>query len=177
MTKKLKALILAAGLGTRLKPYTNSVPKCLIKVGCKPLLSFWLDNLYELGCDSVLVNTHYKSNQVEKFISGLNYKKMEIKTTYEEKLLGTAGTLIKNINYFDQNEMILMHADNFSLVNLNDLFKAHKNRNRETLLTMLTFNTNNPSSCGVVCKNDKDIMLSFHEKVSNPPSNCAKGAI
>ena len=65
MKRKYRALILAAGLGTRLKPYTNYVPKCLIEIGHKPLLSHWLDKLSESGCDSVLVNTHYKSQQVE----------------------------------------------------------------------------------------------------------------
>lgn len=177
MTNKFKALILAAGYGTRLKPYTNKIPKCLIKIGSKPLLSYWLDSLDRIRCNCVLVNTHYKSEDVLKFISGLQYKNMKIKTTYEKNLLGTAGTLIKNIDNFEEDEIILMHADNFSFVNLEDLLNAHKNRNKDTLLTMLTFNSNNPSSCGIVCKNKEGIMTSFHEKIANPPGNCANGAI
>ena len=177
MKRKYRALILAAGLGTRLKPYTNYVPKCLIEIGDKPLLSHWLDKLSESGCDSVLVNTHYKSQQVESYISSLNYEKMVIKTIFEKNLLGTARTLIKNLDFFNKYEIILMHSDNFSSVNLKDLIKAHEKRNKETLLTMLTFNSNNPQSCGIVCNNDKGIMVSFHEKVSDPPGNCANGAI
>ena len=177
MKRKYRALVLAAGLGTRLKPYTNYVPKCLIEIGKKPVISYWLDKLSELGCDSVLVNTHYKSGQVQNYISSLNYENMFIKTTYEKNLLGTARTLVKNIDFFNNYEIILMHADNFSLVNLKDLLKAHENRNKKTLLTMLTFNSKKPSACGIVCKDDQGIMRSFHEKVSDPPGNCANGAI
>ena len=177
MKRKYRALILAAGLGTRLKPYTDYLPKCLMEIGGKPLISHWLDRLSDLECESVLVNTHYKAEQVQNYISSLNYKKMFIKTTYEKKLLGTARTLINNIDFFNNFEIILMHADNFSFVNLKDLLQAHENRNKDALLTMLTFNSKNPSSCGIVCKNDKGLMTSFHEKVADPPSNCANGAI
>ena len=177
MNNNLKALILAAGFGKRLKPYTNKIPKCLTKIGSEPILGYWLDNLNKLGCESVLVNTHYKSKKVIDFISSLEFKKMKINTTYEKNLLGTAGTLLANLNYFANSEIILMHADNFSFVNLKNLVKAHKYRSKGTLLTMLTFNTNNPSSCGIICKDDYGVMTSFHEKVNDPPGNCANGAI
>ena len=177
MSKKFKALILAAGYGTRLKPYTDDLPKCLMKVGGKPILGFWLDHLDKIGCEEVLVNTHYLSEKVEEYINSLHYENMKITTTFEQKLLGTAKTLIKNIDFFENQDALLMHSDNFSFVNLKSVLKAHQMREKNTLLTMLTFTSKKPSSCGVIVSNSRGVMTSFYEKVRNPPSTCANGAI
>ncbi len=55
----MRALLLAAGLGTRLRPITDKIPKCLVPIQGKPLLEIWLDKLYEAGVQEFLVNTHY----------------------------------------------------------------------------------------------------------------------
>ena len=67
MYRKFKALLLAAGLGTRLKPYTNHHPKCLVDIGGKPLLEHWLKNLEDSYCEEVLINTHYLFKKVSIF--------------------------------------------------------------------------------------------------------------
>ena len=59
MTQPFRALLLAAGLGTRLRPITLDTPKCLVPIGGEPLLGRWLRTLEIAGCDSVLINTHY----------------------------------------------------------------------------------------------------------------------
>ena len=64
MNIEYRVLLLAAGLGTRLKPHTNSKPKCLMNIGGKPLLEYWLENLEKSYCKEVLINTHYLSEQV-----------------------------------------------------------------------------------------------------------------
>ena len=102
---------------------------------------------------------------------------MFIHITHEEKLLGTAKTLIDNRNFFENKEVLLMHADNYSSVNLSELIKAHVNRSEYTLATMLTFNTENPQNAGVVIKDEFNILKNFYEKVKNPPSNIANAAI
>jgi|SaaInlStandDraft_4_1057021.scaffolds.fasta_scaffold07537_3 mannose-1-phosphate guanylyltransferase len=66
----MKALLLAAGLGTRLKPITNTIPKCLVPINGKPLL----ENLSAIGIDEFLINTFYLSEQVEKFVNSSKYK-------------------------------------------------------------------------------------------------------
>ena len=68
MTKSFRALLLAAGLGTRLRPITLRTPKCLVPIGGKPLLGRWLRTLELAGCDSVLINTHYLAEEVEAFL-------------------------------------------------------------------------------------------------------------
>ena len=174
---KFKALILSAGLGTRLRPITNSIPKCLVKIGEKPLLKYWLDHLANIGCEAVLINTHHHANILKSYIATLNYENMKIHTTYEKYLLGTAKSLIFNYEFFKNGNTLFMHSDNFSKVNLEELILTHQSRVKGTILSMLTFNSNNPSSCGIVGKNSDGVMTSFYEKISNPPSNCANGAI
>ena len=68
MSRPLRALLLAAGLGTRLRPITLQTPKCLVPVAGEPLLGRWLQQLEAAGCEAVLINTHYLADQVEAFL-------------------------------------------------------------------------------------------------------------
>ena len=174
--KKLKAILLSAGIGSRLMPLTKNKPKCLMKIGNKPLLGIWLDKLKDLGCSEILINTHYLSEQVNEFLRLYKSHSMTIKVVHEEVLMGTAGTLLNNKNFIEDNTL-LIHADNFTSSNLKGLIKAHNNKNKTCLITMLTFKTNKPSSCGIVLVNSKGIVEEFHEKVKNPPTNLANGAV
>ena len=107
----MKAILLCAGKGTRLRPFTEATPKCLMPIKNKPLLGYWLDDLDIAGVDSFLINTHHLRDQVEKYIFSHRLK-TKITTVYENKLLGTAGTLIKNIKFYDNEDGLLIHADN-----------------------------------------------------------------
>ena len=64
----MKALLLSAGYGTRLRPLTYSLPKCLVNIGGKPLLGHWIDKLECLGCEEAIINTHYLSEQVKNYL-------------------------------------------------------------------------------------------------------------
>ena len=177
MTKTIKSLLLAAGLGTRLRPLTYKIPKCLVEINNKPLLEDWIDKLESINTESVLINTHHLADKVLDFLNNQRYRKINIHNVYEEKLLGTAGTLIANHQFFLNSTGILIHADNFSTFNLFDLIKAHKERPKNCLLTMLTFKTNTPESCGILEINKQNIVDGFYEKIKNPPGNIANGAI
>ena len=80
-----------------------------------------------------------KNNYFVKFIKKNKFKK-NIKSVYEPKLLGTAGTLIKNLDFFSLKDGLIMHADNYCKFNLKNFYKSHLNRPRNVLMTMLTFN-------------------------------------
>ena len=175
--RNLRALLLAAGFGTRLKPITNNLPKCLVEISGKPLLGRWILQLEALGCDSILLNTHYLSNLVMNYLNSFPKNRLKINTSYEEKLKGTAGTLFDNIDFFEGYTGILLHADNVTNFDLRNLLKAHENRPKQCLLTMLTFNCDKPKNAGIIEKDSNDILVAFHEKVENPPSNCANAAI
>ena len=94
----MRALLLAAGLGTRLKPITNNIPKCLVPIGGKPLLQIWLEKLEKAGVKKFLINTHYLHEQVESFIFKSRFKN-SVELYWEKKLKGTAGTLFNNIDF------------------------------------------------------------------------------
>lgn len=172
----MNAILLAAGFGTRLRPITNIIPKCLVPIKGKPLIQIWLEKLESAPIGSILINTHYLSQQVESFV---NYRQLKIQTNtvFEPKLLGTAGTLLKNLHFFEGEDGMLIHADNYCLADLTKFIYSHKNRPKGCLMTMMIFYSYNPSDCGIVELDEYGVVIAFHEKVSNPPSNLANGAI
>ncbi len=172
----MKAILLAAGLGTRLRPLTKSIPKCLVPIKGRPLLEIWLESLVKFGISDILINTHYLSEKVETFIINSKFNENCI-ISFEEKLLGTAGTLINNLKFIGNDECMLIHADNYCLLNINDFMKAHIMRPSHCLMTMLTFRTDDPSSCGIVELDEKNVVTRFHEKEKDPPCNLANAAI
>ena len=124
-----------------------------------------------------MINTHYLASKVKSYINSLDVENMEIIISYEETLLGTAGTLMENINFFDKDIGLIIHADNYTQLNINDLVNAHINKNNDCLITMLTFTTDNPKSCGIVKINNKGIVQNFFEKSKVNHGNIANGAI
>jgi len=175
--QKFRAFLLAAGLGTRLRPLTNHKPKCLVRIGDDALLGHWLIKLEEAGCEEVLINTHHLSTQVHDYINNWKQSSMTIKLVYEQRLLGTAGSLLKNQKFFRNQTGLLIHADNYMEDRLDNFLKANRQRSEECILTMLTFHTNNPKECGIVEVDKWNRMIGFHEKVNKPPGYLANGAL
>ena len=175
--KQIRALLLAAGLGTRLRPVTDDCPKCLIPIGGRPLLEHWLCTLYKNDICNVLVNVHHHRNLVESFLSRKRFR-LWVSSVYEANLLGTAGTLRKNISYFKDCTVLLVHADNWCQCDFEKFVEFHTtSRPAGTAITMMTFRTPTPSTCGIVELDSKGIVTKFHEKVSEPPGNLANGAV
>ncbi|MAV63595.1 MAG: nucleotidyl transferase [Candidatus Marinimicrobia bacterium] len=177
MKLELRALILAAGFGTRLRPITLKTPKCLVEIGGKPLLQKWFEILENIGCEKTLINTHYLSDKVDQFINNYQIKNMAVETVYEVDLLGTLGTLLANRLFFKNKTGMLIHGDNITNADLRLFIKAHNERPKECLLTMLIFRTTTPESCGIVETDKSGVMVDFFEKIKNPPSDIANGAI
>ena len=172
----MRTILLSAGLGERLRPLTEKTPKCLIPINGKPHLDIWLEKLTEAHLGPFLINTHYLAKQVEDYIGKSKYKK-EVTLVHESKLLGTAGTLMKNIDFYKNEDGLLIHADNYCLSKINKLVTAHKNRPSNCVITMMTFRTETPSTCGIVELDKRGVVTGFYEKIKSPPSNLANGAI
>lgn len=177
INQPIRSLLLAAGMGTRLRPITINKPKCLVEVGNEPILGWWLKHLETIKCKEVIVNTHYHSEQVSQYIKNYKSDILNIIEKYEHKLLGTAGTLLANADFFKGCTGILIHSDNATDIDLNKLIQAHHNRPKQCLMTMLTFTTLMPQKCGIVELDAEGIVQNFHEKVEDPPGNRANGAI
>src|SRR6185436_15356190 len=109
----MRALLLAAGLGTRLRPLTDSVPKCLVPVQGRPLLDYWLELLAPGGIERMLINTHYLPQQVRDFVARSRWRE-GITLVHEEKLLGTGGTVLANRAFFGAAAFMVAHADNLT---------------------------------------------------------------
>lgn len=172
----MKALLLAAGLGTRLRPLTNAIPKCLVPIQGKPLLGHWLKMLVRSGVTPLLVNLHYFPDAVREYLAGSDFSS-HVTTVYEKHLLGTAGTLLKNREFFGAGPVMLVHADNLSRFDVGAYIQSHLNRPAGCEITMMTFVADDPESCGIVELDERGVVRAFHEKVSNPPGKLANGAV
>lgn len=172
----MRALLLAAGLGTRLRPITNHVPKCLVPIHGKPLLGYWLELLFPAYVDRVLLNTHYLPDPVRAFVETSPWRN-RITLVHEDYLLGTGGTILKNRSFLNQGPFLVAHADNLTRFDVAALIARHTHRPQGVIMTMMTFTTDDPSSCGIVEENDLGIVTGFHEKVKNPPGNHANAAV
>lgn len=172
----MRALLLAAGFGKRLRPLTRRVPKCLVPIDGKPLLGYWLSLLFDGGVEHVLVNLHWLADEVRAYVESSPYA-FRVTTVYEDELLGTGGTILKNRSFFNEDPFMVIHADNLSLFDASSFMERHVNRPSETEITMMTFTATEPSSCGIVEIDSRGIVQSFHEKVANPPGNLANAAV
>ncbi len=159
----MKALLLAAGFGTRLRPITDHLPKCLVSIQQKPLLAYWLDLLLPTQVDHVLINTHYLPALVKKFIASSPWSH-QVTLVHEAELLGTGGTVLKNRDFLQNGPFILAHADNLTRFDVGDFIAAHRQRQPGVEITMMTFDTDVPQSCGIVELDQQGIVVGFHEK-------------
>jgi len=172
----MRALLLAGGLGTRLRPLTDTVPKCLVEIGGKPLLDYWLDLLFSAGVERALVNTHWLATAVEDHVARSPWRD-RIDLVHEDSLLGTGGTVLANRDYFGGEALLVAHADNLTDFDATALISAHVAARPTCAITLLAFETDAPRSCGILELAADHRVMGFHEKVANPPGNLANGAV
>lgn len=127
----MKALIFAAGLGTRLKPLTDTMPKALVPVGRKPLLEHIILRLKNSGFDEIIINVHHFAEQIISFIKVNKFFGIRIEFSDEhDKLLDTGGGIRKAAWFFDDGKPFLVHnVDILSNINLGELYTQHLNNN------------------------------------------------
>ena len=173
----VKPILLAAGIGERLRPFTNILPKCLMPIDGVPLLEYWLASMQQLGMYDVLVNVHYRSSDVIKFLSRPRFSDW---VTYveEDHLLGTAGTIRANQDFLGDSSCLLVHSDNWCCCDFQSFLDYHSfHRPSNTSITMMTFTSDDPQSCGIIETDTDGIVINFHEKVKKPPGNIANAAV
>jgi mannose-1-phosphate guanylyltransferase len=172
----MKALILAAGYGSRLGRITENLPKPLVEVKGKPVIDYIIHKLMNLGIDEIFINTHYKHLQIQNFIENAKYG-IKIKIVYEPVLLGTLGTLRNLIDEISTEDFIVLHADNYFKDDLELLLNEHLSDSTGNLVTMGTFEVSNPENFGTVELSESNIVTKFFEKDKNSPSLIANSAI
>ena len=172
----MRALLLAAGRGSRLLPLTATTPKCLVLIDGRPLLDYWLALLFEAGIERVLINTHWLAGLVNDFVKASRWAS-RIDLVHEDRLLGTGGTVLANRQWLREQPFMLAHADNLTNFDVAGMIAAHRTRPPGHVMTMLGFRTDDPRSCGVLALDDRDTVVAFHEKAQHPPGNLANGAV
>lgn len=110
MTRPTRAMVMAAGLGTRMRPLTNTVPKPMIEVGGKPLIDHAIDRLVDAGVKMIVVNVHYQAKILKQHL--LKRKNVEIRISEETgELLGTGGGVVKALSHFGNEPFFIHNSD------------------------------------------------------------------
>ncbi len=174
----MKAILLSAGMGKRLRPLTYRLPKVLAPLNGRPLLDYWLEICETGGISEVLINGHYLADQIEAFVGHARTRyRMDIHFVYEEKLFGTGGTVRRCKDFVaDDDIFFFCHSDNFTNIDLRDFMDFH--RRRDTALSVALFRTNIPTQCGIAETIDDDgLITEFTEKPLRPKTNLASAAM
>jgi mannose-1-phosphate guanylyltransferase len=171
----VKAFLLAAGLGTRLRPITDRTPKCMLPIDGRPLLDIWLAALTRAGVDEILVNTHHLPEVVRRHVQERTGSPV-IRTSFEPELLGSAGTLVANKEWVAGEELFLAcYADNLTDFDLRSLVDFH--REGAGTATLTVFHASQPSACGIVELDEAKLVTGFVEKPSKPKSDLANAGM
>jgi mannose-1-phosphate guanylyltransferase len=168
----MRAFLLAAGVGSRLRPITDTTPKCMVAVGGRPLLDIWLDAFDCAGVDEVLVNLHHLPNVVRNHLEarGRSGHPPAVRTVFEPELLGSAGTLAANRAWVGGEQMFLAcYADNLTDFDLRSLAETH--RAHGAIATLTVYHSERPSAGGVVELDAVGTVVGFTEKPSLPVSD------
>jgi mannose-1-phosphate guanylyltransferase len=171
----VKAFLLAAGIGSRLRPITDVTPKCMLPVGGRPLLDIWLDAFAKAGVDEVLVNLHHLPDIVRGHLIARTAPP-DVRLSHEPVLLGSAGTLVANREWVEGEEFFLAcNADNLTDFDVNSLIAAH--REHGAVATLALFHSENPSAGGVVEVDATGRVIGFTEKPADPVSDLVNAGI
>jgi mannose-1-phosphate guanylyltransferase len=157
----MKAVLLAAGLGTRLRPLTDQRPKCMVEVGGRPLLEWTLEWLGEIGVEEVTINLHHCPDVVVRHF-GDRAGSVAIRYLHEPELLGTAGTVRALRPWLDEERYLVLYADNIIRLDLNRFITLHERR--QPVATVALFHRDDVSASGVAELGEDDRILSFTEK-------------
>lgn len=126
----MKAMILAAGYGTRLKPITDNKPKALVEVQGAPLLQHAINNLKKHGFKDIIINVHHFANQILNFLEANNNFGINIQISDEtELLLDTGGGIKKAQKYFNNEPFLVYNVDILTNIDINKLIEQHKKSN------------------------------------------------
>jgi mannose-1-phosphate guanylyltransferase len=186
----VRVLLTCAGVGSRLRPITDRLPKALVPIAGRPLLDYWFDCFERAGIRHVLMNTHHLPEQLRDYAKALSATgKFAVQETHEPTLLGSAGTISANKEYVPiDSEALVIYSDNLSDIDLSAFLRYH--RSHADPFTMLLFRAQFPEKSGIAELDTSDApmgaggarlnagkMLSFVEKPTHPRSNLANAGL
>ena len=120
----MKAMILAAGFGTRLLPYTETTPKPLFTISGRPLLDIIICSLQSAGCEAIIINTHHLYQDIDSFLASKQYA-IPIHTRYEPVILGTGGAIKNAADFWDDRPFLIVNSDIITDIDLRGVYDFH----------------------------------------------------
>ena len=158
----MKAMILAAGVGSRLDPLTRNVPKPLVPIVNKPVMEHIIEMLARNGITDIMVNLHYLGDQIQNYFG--NGAKWGVKLHYssEEQLWGDAGSVKRCEHFFDEDTFIVVGGDDLADVNVKRLIRFHQDN--KAMATISLSLVDDPSEYGIALLNERGRITRFLEK-------------
>lgn len=174
-----KAMIMAAGVGSRLDPLTQDVPKPLVPIANRPIMDILFERLLEIGVKDVVANTHYKAEQI---IDRYKHNEMGINFSYvhEKELSGTAGGVKKCQFFFEKGEdFLVLSADGLSNADLKKGIESHKKSGAIASMGIKKIDMEEIPHFGVVVTDKKGFVKGFQEKpaIKDAKSDCINTGI
>lgn len=168
----MKAFLLAAGNGTRLRPITDKIPKCLVPIQGTPMLAIWMNMCKELGITELLINLHAHADVVRTFLQQRLDPDLRVHVAEEKQLLGSAGTLRANRKWVEGEDLFwIFYADVLHRADLPAMLHLH--REHGLAATLGVYEVPDPSRCGIVTTNSRGVIEDFVEKPAHPTGNLA----
>lgn len=157
----MRAMVLAAGKGTRLKPFTDTLPKPMMPVAGRPLLEYIIAQLKSAGITDLWINLHHEPDAVRNhFGDGARFG-VRIRYSHETHLLGTAGAVKKLAAHFTET-FLVYYGDNYVEIDLADMIRIHNASRADATLAL--FPTDTPHMSGIADMDDKLLIRRFVEK-------------
>ena len=157
----MKALFLAGGMGTRLRPLTDKLPKPMVPIMNKPLLERSMDNLRRCGINEMVISTCYRSKYIKDYFGDGSKFGFKIEYVSEDTPLGTGGAIKKAGKLFDST-FLVFNADILCNMDFMELIKSHQSKSAK--VTIAVTKVNNPSAYGVIEYDQNECAVSFTEK-------------
>lgn len=154
----MKAIVFAAGFGTRLRPFTETVPKSLFPVAGRSLIDVVISNLIASGCEAIVVNSHHLADKIEAFFDEQTYS-VPVKTRYEPEILGTGGAVKNAQDFWDDRSFMAVNSDIFTDIPLDRVYAFHRQHNDPVTLVLFDdpdFNTVGVDNSGLIVSFDQN---------------------
>jgi mannose-1-phosphate guanylyltransferase len=171
----MKAFLLAAGNGSRLRPITDHIPKCLVPIRGVPMLAVWMQLCRRFDITEVTINVHAHAEQVRDYLATHHYG-VKVYISEEPELLGSAGTLRANAEWVRaEHDFWVFYGDVLTTADLDRMLQYH--RQRQGVVTLGVYEVPDPHRCGIVTADENGLVGSFVEKPTNPLSQQAFSGI
>ncbi len=158
----MKAMVLAAGLGTRLRPLTNYVSKPMVCLAGRPCLEHTVRLLRKYGFNDLIINLHYKPELIRNYFGYGARLGLTISYSFEKELMGTAGGVKKAERYFNNRPVLIISGDALTDINLHRFYRYHQDKG--AMATLALKRVADPTRYGVVITDSNGLISAFQEK-------------